>query len=130
MAAHNESGRLAEEEAAKWLVSKGYTLLETNYRYQHAEIDLIMTYQGLLIFIEVKFRSGTGFGYAEEFVQAAKKRLIVKAADQYIYKKDWYQDIRFDIVGVYLDPQGRLHFKQFEDAFYLTLNRKHHGIFL
>ncbi len=74
MAAHNESGRLAEEEAAKWLVSKGYTLLETNYRYQHAEIDLIMTYQGLLIFIEVKFRSGTGFGYAEEFVQAAKKK--------------------------------------------------------
>jgi putative endonuclease len=118
MAAHNDSGRHAEVEAAKWLESKGYTLLATNYRFQHAEIDLIMTYQGLLIFIEVKFRSGTGFGYAEEFVQVAKKRLIVKAADQYIYKKDWHHDIRFDIVGVYLDLQGRLHFKQFEDAFY------------
>ena len=104
MAAHNDSGRLAEQEVAKWLESKGYTLLETNYRYQHAEIDLIMTHQGLLIFIEVKFRTGTGFGYAEEFVHATKK--------------DWHQDIRFDIVGVCQDPMGTLHFRQFEDAFY------------
>jgi putative endonuclease len=118
MAAHNDSGRLAEQEVAKWLESKGYTLLETNYRYQHAEIDLIMTHQGLLVFIEVKFRTGTRFGYAEEFVHATKKRLLVKAADQYIYQKDWHRDIRFDIVGVCQDPMGTLHFRQFEDAFY------------
>jgi putative endonuclease len=49
MATHNDLGRLAEQEAANWLESRGYTLLETNYRYQHAEIDLIMTHQGLLI---------------------------------------------------------------------------------
>lgn len=73
MATHNDSGRLAEQEAARWLESRGYTLLETNYRYQHAEIDLIMTHQGLLIFIEVKFRSGVGFGFAEEFVHATKR---------------------------------------------------------
>jgi putative endonuclease len=77
-----------------------------------------MTHQGLLVFIEVKFRTGTGFGYAEEFVDGTKKRLLVKAADQYIYQKDWHRDIRFDIVGVYKDSRGTLHFKQFEDAFY------------
>ncbi|MEY3564754.1 MAG: hypothetical protein RJA23_924 [Bacteroidota bacterium] len=118
MAAQNDSGRVAEQEAAKWLESKGYTLLEANYRHQHAEIDLIMTHQGLLVFVEVKFRTGTGFGYAEEFVDGTKKRLLVKAADQYIYQKDWHRDIRFDIVGVYKDSRGTLHFKQFEDAFY------------
>jgi putative endonuclease len=118
MAAHNDSGRVAEQEAAKWLESKGYTLLEANYRHQHAEIDLIMTHQGLLVFIEVKFRTGTGFGYAEEFVDGTKKRLLVKAADQYIYQKDWHRDIRFDIVGVYKDSKEALHFRQFEDAFY------------
>ena len=118
MAAHNDSGRVAEQEAAKWLESKGYTLLEANYRHQHAEIDLIMTHQGLLVFIEVKFRTGTGFGYAEEFVDGTKKRLLVKAADQYIYQKDWHRDIRFDIVGVYKDSKGTLQFRQFEDAFY------------
>ena len=118
MAAHNDSGRVAEQEAALWLESKGYTLLEANYRHQHAEIDLIMTHQGLLVFVEVKFRTGTGFGYAEEFVDGTKKRLLVKAADQYIYQKDWHRDIRFDIVGVYKDSRGTLHFRQFEDAFY------------
>lgn len=118
MAEHNESGRLAEQLAADWLVSKGYELKETNYRHGYAEIDLILEYRGLLIFVEVKFRSGTGFGYAEEFVDSVKKKLIVKAADQYIYENDWKKDIRFDIVGVYKDREGTVRFRHFEDAFY------------
>lgn len=118
MAEHNDSGRLAEQLAADWLVSKGYELLDTNYRHGHAEIDLIMKYKGLLIFIEVKFRSGIGFGFAEEFVDSTKKKLLVKAADHYIHEKDWHKDIRFDIVGVYKDRSGNFNFRQFEDAFY------------
>ncbi|MBC6367277.1 YraN family protein [Algoriphagus sp. AK58] len=118
MAEHNDTGRLAEQLAADWLVSKGYELVETNYRHGYAEIDLIMKYRGLLIFVEVKFRSGTGFGYAEEFVDSVKKKLLVKAADQYIYESDWKKDIRFDIVGVYKDRAGTIRFRQFEDAFY------------
>lgn len=118
MAEHNDKGKLAEDLAKDWLVSKGYEFLDANYRYKHAEIDLIFKYRGLLIFVEVKFRSGTGFGFAEEFVDFTKRKLIVKAADQYIYEKDWQNDIRFDIVGVYKDKNGNFHFKQFEDAFY------------
>jgi putative endonuclease len=118
MAEHNDTGRLAEQLAADWLVGKGYELLDTNYRHKHAEIDLIMKFKGLLIFIEVKFRSGTGFGYAEEFVDSTKKKLLVKAADHYIYEKDWHNDIRFDIVGVYKDRSGTINFRHFEDAFY------------
>ncbi|GMQ27343.1 YraN family protein [Algoriphagus sp. oki45] len=118
MAEHNDSGRLAEQLAADWLVSKGYELKESNYRHGYAEIDLILEYRGLLVFVEVKFRSGTGFGYAEEFVDSVKKKLIVKAADQYIYENDWKKDIRFDIVGVYKDREGTVRFRHFEDAFY------------
>ncbi|GMQ31325.1 YraN family protein [Algoriphagus confluentis] len=118
MAEHNDSGRLAEQLAADWLVSKGYELKETNYRHGYAEIDLILEHRGLLVFVEVKFRSGTGFGYAEEFVDSVKKKLIVKAADQYIFESDWKKDIRFDIVGVYKDREGTVRFRHFEDAFY------------
>ncbi|MBN3582570.1 YraN family protein [Algoriphagus aestuarii] len=118
MAEHNESGRLAEEMAANWLIGKGYELLAKNYRHGYAEIDLIMTYQRLLIFIEVKFRSGTGFGFAEEFVDYTKRKLILKAADQFIYENNWSSDIRFDIVGVYRNKSGDINFKHFEDAFY------------
>ncbi|TFV92171.1 YraN family protein [Algoriphagus kandeliae] len=118
MAEHLDSGKRAEELACQWLESKGYEFLEKNFRYKHAEIDLIMKHQGLLIFVEVKFRSGTGFGFAEEFVDYGKKKLIIKAADAYIHQIDWHQDIRFDIVGVYKDRHGNINFRHFEDAFY------------
>jgi len=118
MAEHNDKGKLAETLAADWLISKKYELVEVNYRFKHAEIDLIMKFQGLLIFVEVKFRSGTGFGYAEEFVDAAKRKQVIKAADHFIHEKDWLNDIRFDIVGVYKDRFGNVNFRHFEDAFY------------
>ena len=118
MAEHNDQGRLAEELAAQWLIEKGYELLEKNYRHGYAEIDLILTHKKLLVFVEVKFRSGTGFGFTEEFVDYTKRKLIIKAADQYIYEKNWNSDIRFDIVGVYRNKTGAINFKHFEDAFY------------
>ena len=118
MAEHNDKGREAESLAKDWLVGKGYHFLDANYRHGHAEIDLIFTYKGLLVFVEVKYRSGTGFGYAEEFVDATKRRLLIKAADHYIHEKDWHKDIRFDIVGVYKDKNQNVNFRHFEDAFY------------
>lgn len=118
MAEHIEKGKLAEELAKDWLMGRGYEFVEANYRYKHAEIDLIFKHKGLLVFVEVKFRSGTAYGYAEEFVDYTKRKLIVKAADQFIHENDWHNDIRFDIVGVYKDKNGNFHFKQFEDAFY------------
>lgn len=118
MAEHNDQGKRAEELAAEWLIQKGYELKAQNYRHSHAEIDLIMEHNQILVFVEVKFRSGTGFGYAEEFVDYTKKRLLIKAAEHYIYEIDWKKDIRFDIVGVYKDRSGKINFKHFEDAFY------------
>lgn len=118
MAKHNDIGNEAEQLAADWLTSKGYEFIQANYRYKHAEIDLIMKYRGILIFVEVKFRSGTGYGYAEEFVDYKKSELIISAADNYVHANDWHKDIRFDIVGVYKDRHGNIAFKHFEDAFY------------
>ncbi|MFC4872163.1 YraN family protein [Negadavirga shengliensis] len=118
MAKHNDIGKISEILAMEWLVSKGYEFLEANFRYKHAEIDLIMKHKGIMIFVEVKFRSGTGYGYAEEFVDYRKRQLIIRAADHYIHAKDWHNDIRFDIVGVYKDKCGNVAYKHFEDAFY------------
>jgi putative endonuclease len=118
MAEHNDKGKKAEDLVKEWLGGRGYEFSEANYRHKHAEIDLIFKFKGILVFVEVKFRSGTGFGYAEEFVDFTKKKLLIKAADQYIFEKDWHKDIRFDIVGVYKDRNGNINFKHFEDAFY------------
>ncbi|WP_194777192.1 YraN family protein [Pararhodonellum marinum] len=118
MAYPNETGKEAEEQALEWLKGRGYEWVASNFRYRHAEIDLIMKHKGILVFVEVKFRSGTGYGYAEEFVDYRKRQLIIRAADHYIHQTDWHHDIRFDIVGVYRDQKGNVGFKHFQDAFY------------
>nr|WP_317045197.1 YraN family protein [Algoriphagus halophilus] len=65
----------------------------------------------------MKYRSGTGFGYAEEFVDYTKRKLIIKAADQYIHDNNWNFDIRFDIIGVYRNKSGEINFKHLKMPF-------------
>ena len=54
MAQHNRFGNEAEEKALEKKKKKGYTLLEKNYRYGHAEVDLLMQKKEKLICVEVK----------------------------------------------------------------------------
>jgi putative endonuclease len=117
MAAHNETGSWGEEKASGFLAEKGYEIIEKNYRYKHMEVDLIAIHKNTLIFIEVKTRSGTGFGMPEEFVNYTKSRLILKAAEHYIFDKDWQKDVRFDIVSILILPNGNLNIRHIEDAF-------------
>ena len=94
--------------------SRGYEILEINYRYKRAEIDLIvLENEQLLIFVEVKNRSRKDFGEAETFVSEAQQERIKAAAEDYIYAINWQKDIRFDIVCV--DSEHQL--EVFEDAF-------------
>ena len=117
MATHNETGTWGEEKASGFLMDNGFEIVEKNYRYKHAEIDLIVKKNKMLIFVEVKTRSGTGFGMPEEFVNYTKAKLIMKAAENYIYAVDWHFDIRFDIVSILILPNGSLNIRHIEDAF-------------
>jgi putative endonuclease len=117
MATHNDTGNWGEDKAADFLTAAGYEILVKNYRYQHAEIDLVARKGKMLIFVEVKTRSGIGFGMPEEFVNYTKAKLIMKAAENYIYSTDWHFDIRFDIISILLNPQGGFQIRHIEDAF-------------
>lgn len=117
MAQHNEIGKQGEEEAARFLQSEGYELLARNFRHQHAEIDLIVKRGKLLVFVEVKTRTNLSFGNPEEFVSYAKAKLVMKAAEQYIFAHNWLFDVRFDIVAVSISGSV-LRVKHVEDAFF------------
>lgn len=117
MAAHNDLGNWGEDQAAAFLAQKGFEIIEKNYRKNHSEIDLIVRKNKMLIFVEVKTRSGTGFGMPEEFVNVTKARLIMRAAEHYIFDKDWMFDIRFDIVSILIQPNGQPEIYHIEDAF-------------
>lgn len=97
-----ETGDLGENLAADHLVSKGFKVEERKYRCRHAEIDLIVRRADWLLFVEVKTRSSNAWGEPESFVSAEKRRLIYKAAEDYIFKTNWQGNIRFDIVSVKL----------------------------
>lgn len=117
MASHNDTGNWGEQKAADFLLQKGFEIQARNYRYKHMEIDLVARQGKMLLFVEVKTRSGTGFGMPEEFVNYTKSRLIIKAAENYIYDNDWQFDIRFDIVSILILPNGDVDIRHIEDAF-------------
>jgi putative endonuclease len=110
-------GNDGEQAACTFLESKGYEILEKNYRYRKSEVDLIVKHDNWLIFVEVKTRSGSFFGYPETFVDRKKQYMIFEAAENYMYEKDWNGNVRYDIVSIMV-VKGKLEIFHIEDAFY------------
>ncbi len=108
------TGNKGENMAADFLREKGFEIVAQNYRFKHAEIDLIIKKGEWIIFVEVKTRSSTDFGEPEEFVNDKKARKIFEAAEEYIFSNDWHGHIRFDIVSVKLGREVEI--EHFEDA--------------
>lgn len=117
MAEHNDFGNLAEELAADFLVEKGYKILQKNFRYQRAEIDIIAEFQDQIIVVEVKARGTDIFMAPEEAVTKTKIKLLVLAADQYLKHHNINKEVRFDIITVLPDNSGKLEIKHLQDAF-------------
>ena len=122
MADHNELGKQGEEMAAAFLEAKGYQILDRNYRFQRAEIDLVALRldPAELVFVEVKTRSNTAHRYPEEAISSEKRKKIFKVADSYIYEKQLSTvPVRFDIIAISMDQPEHPVFHHIEDAFRL-----------
>jgi len=106
-------GRSGEDEAIVFLIAHGFHIETTNYRYGRSEIDIIAKKGNLLVFIEVKKRKNSDFGYPESFLTDSQQSRIVCAAEDYILDLDWKGNVRFDIISI--DQDGIQHL---EDAFH------------
>ena len=118
MAQHLELGRKGESLARTHLENTGYQIIDQNWTYDRAEIDLVAYKDDVIIFTEVKTRTGNWFGEPEDFVDARKQKLLVKAADEYIYLKQHDGEVRFDIIAILFDKQNNYTLKHIEDAFW------------
>jgi len=118
MSLQQENGRWGEDLAVDYLVRNGIQILHRNWRYKHAEIDIIGKDGDVLVFIEVKTRAYTSFGRPEEMVDERKRQLLIHAASFYSMKMahDW--EIRFDIIGIVGQPGRVEEIQHFKDAFY------------
>ncbi len=117
MAEHNDLGKLGEEMAVIFLKKNGYAILETNWTFQKAEIDIIAQKENTLAIVEVKTRSSLEFGLPQDFVKPKKIQLLVKAVNEYLIFNDLDLEVRFDIISVYKENK-EMKIEHFEDAFY------------
>ena len=108
-AARQGLGRLGERLAAESLLSRGYRILERNFRCRYGEIDLVAEDEQDLVFVEVKTRRGTAYGLPEEAVTPRKQHKIVEVAGYYIDVHDCPErSWRVDVVAVQLSVSGKL----------------------
>jgi putative endonuclease len=102
-----ELGAKGEEIAVRYLKSRGYRIVELNYRIRLGEIDIIAEQGDDLVFVEVKTRSDTLFGSPFESVTKQKQKQLSKVALEYISKQGCHnRPARFDVVGIEFKEGG------------------------
>lgn len=102
MADHNLFGIEAEKQAADYLEKKGYEIIERNWTFLKAEIDIIARdpEKDELVIVEVKARKKDPLVLPELAVNKKKRRLLITAADEYIVSNEIDMDCRFDIISI------------------------------
>ena len=95
-----ELGALAEAQAESYLKGLGWKILAKNFTSKIGEIDLIAQDGEVVVFVEVRSRSGADFGAPEETISAAKRRRIIKTAQFYIARRALDCETRFDVVAI------------------------------
>lgn len=117
VAQHNDLGKKGEQLAQDYLLKKGYEILERNYTYRKAEVDIIAKLKDTLAVVEVKTRSTSDFGNPQDFVKPKQIQNLVKAVDKYIHVNGINLEVRFDIIAI-VKEGGGYKIEHLEDAFY------------
>ena len=100
MAKHNKLGNDGELIAFMVLQRDGFAILETNWRFQKAEVDIIAQKDGFLIFIEVKTRGSKKFGNPSDSIDKKKISIYKDAVEGYLEQYPSELEVRFDVVNI------------------------------
>lgn len=107
-----------ERAAEKALEAGGYRILSRNFRTRMGEIDFVAEDRGVLCFVEVKGRSGEGFGSPAAAVTAEKQRRIFRAAEAYLAGRNAPLPVcRFDVVAILEKREEKPVIEILRDAF-------------
>lgn len=103
-------GPWAERLAESFLLDRGYTIVERNYRTREGEIDLVATEGDCLVFVEVKARVGIGYGKPAAAVDYRKRARLRRAALAFLADRPCgsrqRDSLRFDVVSVVAHSQA------------------------
>lgn len=113
-------GKRGEFLAKEFLKTKGYEILDMNFRTLHGEIDIIAETEQCLIFVEVKTRTNFSFGPIINQIPIKKINRIQKTAEDYRVRKQMCdKDCRIDVICVYMDGDTleKYHIEHIENVF-------------
>ena len=94
-------GTKGEQLAAAWLERRGFRIIGINVRSSLGEIDIVAVEKGVIVFVEVKSKSGRRRGLPEEMLSPAKKRRLTRLAFAWLKgHRRLRHSARFDVVAV------------------------------
>jgi putative endonuclease len=106
---------MGEDLARRHLEARGFTVLDSNFRTRHGELDLVAADRRHLVFCEVKTRILAGPpGELGPFaaIGQRKRRQVRSMAREWLARRDaaglWPPELRFDAIGIVFDRRGRL----------------------
>ncbi len=88
--------------AASFLQQNGFSIITRNFKCRNGEIDIIAKKDNVVVFVEVKARQNSDFGYPLEFVDKRKQLRIISCAKYFLMKNKQFDEynIRFDVIGI------------------------------
>ena len=113
----HEKGQNAEILAARYLMTRGYHIWKSNWRWGKKELDLVALHQGELVIIEVKARLNNPVNHPAEVVDLPKQRNIILAAEAFIRLHNCSMPTRFDVIAVIYSSSG-VEIDHIENAFF------------
>lgn len=110
-------GSWAERKAAHFLEEQHYRILQRNYRCRSGEVDLVCDDAGVIVFVEVRYRRRSRYGFPEETISFYKKRNIIIAARHYLATHGLEErECRFDVVTMLGDDPPQLQRDAFRES--------------
>jgi putative endonuclease len=112
-----ELGKRGETIASEYLANAGYKIRHRNWHFGHKELDIVATFNSVLIIVEVKTRWTDYWEEPKESVRRKKQKFIIEAAEAYIQTFNLNMDVQFDIISIVL--KGEKHeLEHIQDAFH------------
>ena len=114
-------GNYGEDLACKFLIEKGYLILQRNFNCRFGEIDIVAECENIIVFVEVKSRYSLNYGNGIESINLPKVKNIINSSKYYIHLKHLYNYyIRYDVIVINLELEGnKKNIQHYEDAFRL-----------
>jgi putative endonuclease len=107
-----ETGKLGERLAADFLLKNNYEIIERNFHTRHGEIDLIVSKNHKLVFVEVKLKIGEDFGTPEEMIKKFKIKQVERTAQSFLLKKPEfeknYDSFQIDAICIVMDNERQI----------------------